>query len=190
MRRMKTVFALSIALCLLVGCGTAGQQPETLEESELLDQVLSINEDAYTDRTAPLDIHVEAEAVALSYAPAAVPAVLLPEASGTAVEKNEKAEVDYSNIADGYVMARFTASTDKRLKAQVTGPTTTYTYDLPTGSWSTFPLSDGAGGYKVTVLENTTGTKYAVVMGSGRQPGPVGRHDILGRALWQNYWII
>lgn len=164
MSRARKVLALALTLCLLAGCGTAGQQAETLEEHELLDGVLSINEEAYIARTAPLEIRVEAEAVALSYAPAAVSTILLPEASGTATKKNEKAEIDYSNITDGYVMTRFTASTAKRLKVQVAGPTTTYTYDLPTGSWATFPLSDGNGNYKVTVLENTTDTKYAAVV--------------------------
>lgn len=93
-----------------------------------------------------------------------LPVLLLPEASGKAVQKNTRAEIDYSNTADGYVMARFTASTDKRLKVQITGPSTTYSYDLSAGSWVTFPLSDGDGQYKVMVAENTTGTKYAVVV--------------------------
>lgn len=42
-----------------------------------------------------------------------LPVLLLPEASGKAVQKNTRAEIDYSNTADGYVMARFTASTDQ-----------------------------------------------------------------------------
>ena len=164
MSKSKSIFALVLALTLLAGCGTAGQPEETLDETELTGGVLSINEDAYLDQTAPLEIHVEAEAVALSYAPAAISTVLMPEASGTATKKNEKAEIDYSNTADGYVMARYTTSTSKRLKVQVVGPATTYTYDLTAGSWTTFPLSDGSGSYKVTVLENTTDSKYAAVV--------------------------
>lgn len=85
-------------------------------------------------------------------------------ASGTAVEQNEKAAVDYSNTSDGYVMVNYTASTDKRLKVQVAGPSTTYTYDISAGTWVTFPLSDGNGGYKVTVYENVDGSKYATVL--------------------------
>ena len=60
-------------------------------------------------------------------------------------------------------MCRFAAANSKRLKVQVAGPTTTYTYDLSTGGWVTFPLSDGNGSYKTTVLQNTTGKKYAVL---------------------------
>jgi len=95
---------------------------------------------------------------------AAISAELQPQLSGTAVERNDKAEVDYSNVSDGYIVVRFTAPTDKRLKVQVSGPTTTYNYDIPAGQWVTFPLSDGNGGYKVIVAENTAGSKYAVVL--------------------------
>lgn len=93
-----------------------------------------------------------------------VPLASMPEASGQKVEKSNKAEIDYSNTKDGYIMVRFTANTSKRLKVQVEGPRTTYTYDLPAGSWTTFPLSDGNGNYKATVLENASGNKYAVLL--------------------------
>lgn len=87
----------------------------------------------------------------------------MPVASGTKTEKNGKATIDYSNTGDGYVMVQFTASTDKRLKVQV-AKTTTYTYDLTPKTWTTFPFSEGDGTYKVTVFENTSGTKYATVL--------------------------
>ena len=61
-------------------------------------------------------------------------------------------------------MVKYTASTDKRLKVQVKGPTTTYTYNLPKGEWAVFPLSDGNGAYQVKVYRNTTGTKYTSVL--------------------------
>lgn len=96
------------------------------------------------------------EAVPLAAAP-----MLLPVAGGTAVESGGGAEIDYSNISDGYVMVRHAAASSKRLRVQVVGPNTTYTYDLPAGSWSTYPLSDGNGGYKVMALQNTEGKKYA-----------------------------
>lgn len=109
------------------------------------------------------DVNLGDELVPMSAAPAALPAVLSPVASGTAVKSGGGAEIDYSNSKDGYVMARFASSSSKRLRVQVAGPTTTYTYDLSTGGWVTYPLSDGNGSYKVTVLQNTTGKKYAVL---------------------------
>lgn len=83
------------------------------------------------------------------------------EASGTLVQSNGKAVIDYSNTADGYVMVKYTAATTKRLKVQVKGPGTTYTYNLAAdAAWDTFPLSDGNGAYQVVVYENISGTKY------------------------------
>ncbi len=147
MKKMKRIIAPLLALSLLSGCG-GGRASE---------------EAAYVDLLELRGVEIEAEAVALSSSPAALSTLLLPEASGTAVKQNGKAVIDYSNVADGYVMARFTASSEKRLAVQVAGPTTTYTYYLTVGEWATFPLSDGNGNYKVTVLERVT-DKYAVVL--------------------------
>lgn len=87
-----------------------------------------------------------------------------PASSGSLVGQNERAVIDYSNTGDGYVMVNHTAAANGKLKAQVTGPSTTYTYDLTPGAWATFPLSDGNGGYKVTVLENVVDKKYATIL--------------------------
>lgn len=147
MKKMKRIIAPLLALSLLSGCGG----------------VRASEEAAYVDLLELRGVEIAAEAVALSSSPAALSTLLLPEASGTAVKQNGKAVIDYSNMADGYVMARFTASSEKRLAVQVAGPTTTYTYYLTVGEWATFPLSDGNGNYKVTVLERVT-DKYAVVL--------------------------
>lgn len=126
MKRLKAAFIIILALCLLAGCGAKG--------GEIKESGPAVDANAYTDRVELETVDMEAEAVALSEAPAAVPVLLMPEASGTAVQQNEKAMIDYSNITDGYVMVQFTAETQQRLKVQVGGPTTTYTYDLPKGS--------------------------------------------------------
>lgn len=165
------MLAWLLLLALLSGCGAetgtspAGEgetaaQVETLPETE----ETQIAEEAYTDQVALEEVDLEDEAVALAEAPAAISSMLLPAASGTLVKTSDKAEIDYSNTADGYVMVRYKASTTKRLKAQVKGPATTYTYNLTAGKWETFPLSDGNGGYQVVVYENVSGTKYATVL--------------------------
>lgn len=138
-----------LSLALFAGCSGKADVPS--------DDVV------YLDAVTLDEVTIEDEAVALAGAPA-VQNLLLPEASGTAVEKNSKAIVDYSNVTDGYVMVQYTASTDKRLKVRVTGPTTQYTYDIQPGAWVTFPLSDGNGEYDVKVFENTSGTKYATIL--------------------------
>jgi transglutaminase-like putative cysteine protease len=104
------------------------------------------------------------EAVALAQAPAALPTTATAVASGTLVKSNSDASIDYSNTADGYVMVRYTADTTLRLKAQVKGPTTTYTYNLTAKEWAAFPLSDGNGSYQISVYKNVSGSKYATVL--------------------------
>lgn len=88
-------------------------------------------------------------------------------ASGEKVAQGGGARIDYSNIKDGYVMARYDSATSLRLKVQVKGPTTTYTYNLTPEKWTAFPLSDQNGEYRVTVCQNVGGTKYAVVLSAG-----------------------
>ena len=154
MKKRERYLALVLtALLLLSGCG---QTAQGLSEEEPA---------AYTDEAPLEEVDLEEELVALAETPPASPALLLPEASGTLVKKNTKAEIDYSNTKDGYVMVRFTAATTKRLKVQVKGPTTTYTYNLAAdGAWDTYPLSDGNGSYQVLVYENISGTKYSTVL--------------------------
>ena len=151
---MKAIFhrilPLALALCLLSGCGsTAGKTEE---------------KDAFLDETALDVVSLEEEAVALAEGPAALDTMLEPVASGVHTKENGAAVIDYSNTSDGYVMVCYTAQTSKRLKAQVKGPTTTYTYNLTQEKWATFPLSDGNGSYQVVVYENISGTKYATVL--------------------------
>ncbi|WP_295750842.1 transglutaminase-like domain-containing protein [uncultured Oscillibacter sp.] len=150
MRTIKRLFPLLLSLLLLVGCGAKAYGPEE-----------DFYEDFYIDRLVLEGVDLENEAVALASSPAATDTLLLPVASGTAVQKSSRAVIDYSNTKDGYVMVQFTGSTSKRLRVQVKGPTTTYTYDLAQKVWTTFPLSDGNGSYKVTVFENIKDTKYA-----------------------------
>ncbi len=123
-------------------------------------------ETAYIDKAPVEEVEIEEEAAILAEAPGAVPSGVAAKAAQQGKvhqeKRSNKAVIDYTDIADGYVQAQFTAKTDKRLKAQVKGPTTTYTYNMTAGKLETFPLSDGNGSYQVTVYENTTGNKYAV----------------------------
>ncbi len=161
---LKRMIPLLLAAALLAGCGQTGNSSggdasapadTGTEESAYVDVVDVVEQD---------EIVLEDEMVALASGPAALSKVLTPKASGKKVERNNKAKIDYSNTKDGYVMVNYTASTSKKLKARVQGPTTLYTYDLKAKEWTTFPLSDGNGKYTVYVFENTTGSKYATVL--------------------------
>ena len=120
-------------------------------------------EEGIADITEMPNLELEEEAVALADAPAAKAAEYKAEASGELVKETSKGTIDYSNTEDGYVMVKYLKKTDKKIKAQVKGPTTTYTYNVTPQKWETFPLSDGNGTYQVMLLENAYSNKYAVV---------------------------
>lgn len=84
--------------------------------------------------------------------------------SGITVYSNAKASVDASNLAEGYLIVKYTGGKDVRIKVRITksGTQVNYDYDLNNaGRAETFPLTEGDGKYTVTVLENTRDTKYA-----------------------------
>ena len=120
------------------------------------------DENIYTDHIEVEGITIEEEAVPLSAAPAAVPDILEPKI-GSKQKSGGGATIDYSNLKDGYVMVKYGGNGSQRLKVQVKGPSTTYTYNLSKNKWEVFPLSDGNGNYKVSVFENVSGTQYAML---------------------------
>ena len=166
--------ALSLALALMTACTAPAAAPESpAPQPESPSQSQSQNEPAQGSGQLPREgdpvayvsqVKVPEDAVMVPLAGSpAVDSQLLPVASGTAVESGGGAEIDYSNIQDGYVMVRFPDASTSRLKVQVVGPATTYTYNLTPGDWTTFPLSDGNGGYVVRALQNVEAKKYAVL---------------------------
>lgn len=152
MRRILIFFVLSLLLC-----GCAQQEAPTV--------VTEAATTAPTQFSVTMPLTVESEAVALAEAPPpAVSVVLEANPSGEKEERCADAVIDYSHTEEGYIMARYTTPTDKRLKLRVIGPTTTYTYNLPVDQWTVFPLSDGNGAYQAALYINTQGSKYAAVM--------------------------
>ena len=101
-------------------------------------------------------------AVAGSVPPADLPLKGAP-ATGVTVYANEKAEVDASNAAEGYLLVKYTGGKDTRIKVQITKGAVVYTYNLNhAGRAETLPLTEGSGAYTVKVFENTSGSKYAL----------------------------
>lgn len=144
MKRILIIFVLAL---FFSGCAAEKEEPPT------------------ETTVPPATVSMEVEAVAMAEAPVpAVSVVLEAEASGVLEERCDDAVIDYSHTDDGYVMVQYTTGTDKRLKVQVKGPKTTYTYNLPVGQWTVFPLSDGDGCYQVGIYKNASGSKYASVM--------------------------
>lgn len=148
---VKGCLPFLLAAVLFTGCGASSDA--------------SVESDQVFADAVPVElVELENEAVALSEMPAAITENLFPVASGILEKRSEKAVIDYSNTKDGYVMVQFTAPTEKRLKAQVKGPQTTYTYNLTPGKWETFVLSDGNGDYVISVYENVQDKQYATIV--------------------------
>ena len=159
-RYLAVLLAAAVMAALLTGCANTSETVLDTESDLSLAQTVEIP----AVDTVTIFAELEDEAVALASAPAAVPDKVSTSAPGVLEKKNDKAVIDYSNTADGYIMVQYTASTDLRLKVQVKGPATTYTYNLTPQKWEVFPLSDGNGPYQVTVYQNVTGSKYASVL--------------------------
>jgi len=154
LRLKKNIFFVLIML-LLSGCGSGEKVPLKETQSQYKEENTGPASDTGSvDMTLEQDILPEV---------AALPDILKPEASGVLVEETDRAVIDYSNTADGYVMVQFKDEITKRLKVQVKGPTTTYTYNITKNQWETFPLSDGNGDYQVALYENVEASKYALV---------------------------
>lgn len=88
---------------------------------------------------------------------------LVPQMSGEDVRGNDFAEVDCSNITEGYIYARY-LGTNGKVKLQITGSDEVkYTYSMKTdGTADVFPLSAGSGTYHVEVYENIQLNQYAL----------------------------
>lgn len=62
-------------------------------------------------------------------------------------------------------MVRYNGNS-KKVKLQITKKgSTTYTYNLSSGSYEAFPLSEGSGTYTVNVYENVSGNQYSLACG-------------------------
>ena len=147
------VCAFSVLLCAAVAAGYKNKTEIT---------------PLYVDSVPMQEVTLKEEAVALGASPESGAAVAHEwsqvKASGILEKRSGNGVIDHSNASDGYVMVQYTADTTKRLKAQVKGPSTTYTYNLNPKEWTVFPLSDGNGDYQVSVFENVVADRYAVVV--------------------------
>ncbi|MBO5034606.1 MAG: hypothetical protein J6C43_03240, partial [Oscillospiraceae bacterium] len=86
MKNWKGMICGALALLMLAGC--------TEKMAEGLPDI-KFEEGLYVDQVSLKEVELADEAVALASAPA-LPEGTTPVASGTAVKKNSKAEVDYS----------------------------------------------------------------------------------------------
>jgi hypothetical protein len=83
------------------------------------------------------------------------------------VFSNDKASIDASNMAEGYVILKYTGGKSVPIKVQITKKGgEAYTYNLKSdGTAEIFPLSVGDGDYTINIFENVSGNKYALAFG-------------------------
>lgn len=73
-------------------------------------------------------------------------------------------KVDTKDLAKGIVHMSYKSPKGSRLKVMIEKDKQKYTYNLDqTGKVEAYPLQLGNGQYKISVLENTTGSKYKLV---------------------------
>ena len=94
---------------------------------------------------------------------AVIPKKIDKAAVGVKVLSNAKAVVDISNLAEGFVMVKYTGGKNAKIKVQIQkSGDVAYTYDLNSaGNLETFPLTSGDGNYTIKVMENVSGNKYS-----------------------------
>ena len=154
-RKKKWIVALAVPVALAICGGIYALMPGT----EILPSVVP--------SAAPTNTPA---AIAPSLSPcqtktAANTTIPVPSAPGGAVMENNKAVIDYSNTAEGYVMVKYQGDTDKELRTLIDAPNgVRYTYTLQPGSYAVYPLTEGNGEYTIGVYEQTEGTKYKVAV--------------------------
>jgi len=92
--------------------------------------------------------------------------ILMPIASGYQLRKNSEVEIDYSNVAFGYVMVRYLVPVNQELRVLITTPNkTVYTYRLEySDQFDVFPLSEGDGIYNIGIYKQSRENKYANIL--------------------------
>lgn len=114
--------------------------------------------------TKPATTKPTTAATTPSPAKVVMPTVKIPTSPGTEAYSGGGGVIDVSNKSQGYFSAKYTGS-NPTIKVLVTKDGAKFQYNLRTDNQAEyFPLQAGNGTYKIQVLENTSGTSYAVVV--------------------------
>lgn len=92
-----------------------------------------------------------------------IPDVKVPLASGVSVFSEEKAELDYSNAADGYISVLYSGSSDQA-KLRIANGGVQYDHDISADGTRDFIPLMGSGGYTVKVYEHVSGKNFAPIL--------------------------
>lgn len=104
-----------------------------------------------------------AETASAVHAEIIIPDVKVPLASGVSVFSEEKAELDYSNAADGYISVLYSGSSDQA-KLRIANGGVQYDHDISADGTRDFIPLMGSGGYTVKVYEHVSGKNFAPIL--------------------------
>lgn len=184
MRSVAAVFLFAVLLVCLCGCT---ETPENTTPGTIPYQAATPT--AATQSALPETVPMPVQQQEVQVLQQTEPTVQLRatvEAPGTLVEQGGGMVIDYSNAEKGYVMVRCQEAVQQKLKVQVKGPKTTYTYTLTPPEWTAFPLSDENGMYQIAIYRNVVDTKYAVVLSLSLE---VTLEDPFGPFLRSNQYV-
>ncbi|MDR0350084.1 MAG: transglutaminase-like domain-containing protein [Coriobacteriales bacterium] len=169
LRGIVVLLALIAALLLVFLVGSTLSSCTLLDDGGDLDSAVSADSEERANPGVPRDN---------------VPVVRVAEQPGAAVASDDKAVLDYSNAALGYVCA-LSLVDGVELMVLVDGPLGgQYQYSIPTkDSYITIPLSEGNGIYAITVYENLYDDTYSPLFS---QDLDVALSDEFGPFLYPN----
>lgn len=101
-----------------------------------------------------------------SPAPTATPSPAPPATpEPTTVPVDDGRIFDFSRTSSGIVGVRYLNQSGKRVRLMIEKGSTRFTYEVRgDNKLETFPLQSGNGEYSITLLENTEGTRYRVLL--------------------------
>ena len=141
---------------------TPAKKPETetkISDTQTSKQTESVSQTTTVTTTAA--VTTTATAAPKPAAEVVIPKINMPQSPGTNVISGGDAEVDYSNASEGYISAVYKGS--KKAKIRIKCGSTQYDHDLSAGGKREyFPLM-GNGSYSVSVYEQASGSKYALL---------------------------
>lgn len=122
---------------------------------------------AYGCTAAPQDPpadNAEQEEISTGAVRPSDPVVYEPEAPGEKTLGTDVLTVDVSRTGQGYVMVRYTGSSDQA-SIRITGPDqVAYKYFLaPSDSYTSLPLTGGNGSYEIDGYEHIADSRYSVL---------------------------
>lgn len=136
------------------------EQLYTAEQTEAAPEpeVTSAATTAQTTSAAPVEVIQPTEPVKV-----VIPDIKVPLSPGVETTSDEKAVLDYSNAAEGYISVSWKDS-GKLVKLRLIFGDKVYDHDVTPGKTEYFPLSCGSGTYKAQLYEQTEGNKFIKVM--------------------------